>query len=63
MGTLAPIYMVEETTLNVIRSDPTHMLNLTLSNFNQRQDDLLYLGRLHLASVIKWTKVEPVLHK
>tara|TARA_B110000285_G_C15026761_1_gene564551 strand:- start:927 stop:1037 length:111 start_codon:yes stop_codon:yes gene_type:complete len=36
MGTAAPLYMVEETALNLIKADPRHMLNLTLSNFNQR---------------------------
>ena len=59
MGTTVPIYMVEEMTMQFIKNDPKHMFNLTLSNFNNRQDDLLYLGRLNLASVLKFQKIEP----
>jgi len=43
-----------------IRQDVKHMFNLTLSNFNNRKDDLLYLGRLALASPIGYSKVEPL---
>ena len=52
MGTTVPIYMVEEMTMQFIKNDPKHMFNLTLSNFNNKNDDLLYLGRLNLASVL-----------
>ena len=55
--------MVEEATMQAIREDPTHMFNLTLSNFNDRADDLLYLGRLQLAAVIKYSKIEPYPNK
>ena len=39
------------------------MFNLTLSNFNNRKDDLLYLGRLQLPAVIKYSKIEPYPNK
>lgn len=35
------------------------MFNLTLSNFNHRRDDVLYLGRLQLASPMGFSKIEP----
>lgn len=60
MGTTTPILMVEASTLAFIRQDPQHMFNLTLSNFNNRQDDLLYLGRLQLASPMGFSKIEPI---
>ena len=59
MGTTTPIYMVVESTMDFIRQDPQHMFNLTLSRFNNRKDDLLYLGRLQLASPINFSKIEP----
>jgi len=63
MGTTAPIYMVEEQLLKHIKADPTHMLNLTLKTFNNGQDDLLYMGRLQLPTVIKYSKIEPYSNK
>lgn len=63
MGTTTPIMMVEEQTMQFIQQDPTHMFNLTLSNFNNRKDDLLYLGRLQLPAVIKYSKIEPYPNK
>lgn len=59
MATTTPNYMVEARTMGDIRDDPHHMFNLTLSNFNNRADDLLYLGRLQLASPISASKIEP----
>lgn len=59
LGAAAPVYMVAASTLTVIRQDPQHMFNLTLSNFNNRKDDLLYLGRLQLASPLGYSKIEP----
>jgi len=58
MKTSFPVYMVEEQTMKFIRQDPQHMFNLNLSTFNNRQDDLLYLGRLQLANPVSHSKIE-----
>jgi len=60
MSTTDPIYMVEEQTMNFIRQDKQHMFNLSLSNFNNRKDDLLYLGRLRFPTPLGFSKIEPV---
>jgi hypothetical protein len=59
LKTSAPEYMVAASTLTTIRQDASHMFNLTLSNFNNRKDDLLYLGRLVLCSPLGFSKIEP----
>jgi hypothetical protein len=60
MGTTDPIYMVEEQTMNFIRQDKQHMFNLSLSHFNNKKDDLLYLGRLRLPTPLGFSKIEPL---
>ena len=59
METQTAILLVEADTMALIRQDPQHMFNLTLSNFNHRRDDVLYLGRVQLASPIGFSKIEP----
>lgn len=38
------------------------MFNLTLENFNGKNEDLLYLGRLQLNRMLKFSKVDSVNH-
>lgn len=59
MGTSVPKILVEEVALQAMRDDPNNMLDLTLRTYNRRQDDLLYLGRLHLGHIIRYDKIEP----
>lgn len=59
LGTSTPTLMVAEAAMLAIKQDPTQMFNLTLSKFNNKEHDLLYLGRLQLGMVIKFSKVEP----
>ena len=54
-----PAYMVEESTMAFVKQDPKHMFNLTLTTFNSRKEDLLYLGRLQLTTPIGFSKIEP----
>ena len=58
MGTATPVLMVEEVALLTIKQDPAHMFNLTLRTSNNRRDDLLYMGRIHLAVPIHYSKIE-----
>ena len=57
---IVPKLMVEEQTLKMMREDPNNVFELSLSNFNQGFDEILYLGSLKLLSVIKNDKVEPL---
>lgn len=54
-----PELLVSAETLKEIKNDPNSMFNLSLTHFNRCEDDLLYLGRLHLNSVIVYSKIEP----
>lgn len=46
LGTSTPILMVADAAMEAIRQDPHQMFNLTLTTFNNKEADVLYLGRL-----------------
>lgn len=52
--------MVEANALKEMREDPCNPLDMTLTTYNHREDELLYLGRLNLLSIIRYDKIQPI---
>lgn len=52
--------MVEENALKEMREDPNHPLDMTLSTYNNRDDEILFLGKLELLCIIRYDKIQPM---